>query len=326
MGQLHHFGPLPFLSRSPNWRISAGRQAPVSSTHCACASSPCVACWRARIVSHERASAPSAPSPFADTCSWGLGCQPTALGKVVFLPAVSGVAPFTQPRFMGSPAQPHACSNHPRVACRIRDLLCRNPRVSLNPSQPHTVRINRTPPHRRPRKRTPPIAQPTEPGATRSSFSGCINIGPHPLSVLDSSALCSLFRTSSLPSPTSPPYPSLARIPASLVADGLPLLPLGGITVRLAHRRGRLCDAMRYPWKVNIETRVSHSGMRCRHIGTATRAPTSAMGGSPAHTTTIGGLPTRRGQLWSEEFITDMRHCRQTALCRGQRRSGIDVW
>jgi hypothetical protein len=70
MGQLHHFGPLPFLSRSPNWRISAGRQAPVSSTHCARASSPCVACWRARIVSHEHASAPSAPSPFADTCSW----------------------------------------------------------------------------------------------------------------------------------------------------------------------------------------------------------------------------------------------------------------
>jgi hypothetical protein len=34
------------------------------------------------------------------------------------------------------------------------------------------------PPHRKPRNRTPPSAQPTEPGATRSSFSSCINIGP----------------------------------------------------------------------------------------------------------------------------------------------------
>jgi hypothetical protein len=64
--------------------------------------------WRARIVSHERASAPRTPSPFTDTCSWGLGCQPTALGKVVFLSADSSVAPFAEPRFMGSPAQPRA--------------------------------------------------------------------------------------------------------------------------------------------------------------------------------------------------------------------------
>jgi hypothetical protein len=39
-----------------------------------------------------------------------------------------------------------AHSNNPRVACGIRGLLYRNPRVSLNPSRPRTVRINQTPP------------------------------------------------------------------------------------------------------------------------------------------------------------------------------------
>jgi hypothetical protein len=54
------------------------------------------------------------------------------------------------------------------------------------------------------------------------------------------------------------------------------------------------------------------------------RAPTSAWEGSPVHTTAVGGLSMRGGRLWSEEFFTDMRHCRQITKHRGRNASLYD--